>query len=289
MTPISQFQAKNERIFHQLHDAGNLLILPNIWDPLGAALLENMGYPAVATSSSAMSLSNGYRDGEKLPFNELLHILKRITQSVKVPVSADVERAYAANHSVLKENIGQLIDTGIAGINYEDSKPGTTEMISIKEQCEKIKIIKETARQSGSSLFLNARIDVYIKGNHLSEEEKRTEVLQRGYAYKEAGADGLYPIFIKNKEHIEAISKETGLPINITLAPGIPDFNSLKSLGVSRVSLASGFFKNAIYAMKNIAGKLRNGEGVQEALQQTISSDYLNNLLSDSPAGDTLK
>ncbi|MBS1490387.1 MAG: isocitrate lyase/phosphoenolpyruvate mutase family protein [Bacteroidetes bacterium] len=284
MTHLSQLQTDKEKKFHRLHNTGHLLILPNIWDSLGAALLENLGYPAVATSSSAMALSNGYRDGEKLPFNELLHILKRITQSVKIPVSADVETAYATNHSVLKENIGKLIDTGIAGINYEDSKPGTTEMVSIKEQCENIKMIKETARQSGSSLFLNARIDVYIRGNHLSEEEKRTEVLQRGYAYKEAGADGLYPIFIKNKEHIEAISKETGLPINITLAPGIPDFNSLKTLGVSRVSLASGFLKNAVFTMKNIAEKLQRGEDVHETLQQTVSSDYLNNLLSDSPA-----
>lgn len=42
-------QAKAEQ-FKALHHAGDLLVLPNIWDPLGAALLENVGYKAVTTN-----------------------------------------------------------------------------------------------------------------------------------------------------------------------------------------------------------------------------------------------
>ena len=98
-------QREKENHFHKLHHNGGLLILPNIWDVLGASLLQDIGYPAVATSSSAIALSNGYQDGEKLPFEDLLKILTRISQGVNIPVSADVETAYASNNTELKENI----------------------------------------------------------------------------------------------------------------------------------------------------------------------------------------
>jgi 2-methylisocitrate lyase-like PEP mutase family enzyme len=49
-----------------LHTSGDLLVLPNVWNPIGALILEKKGYPAVATSSSAISASLGYQDGEKI-------------------------------------------------------------------------------------------------------------------------------------------------------------------------------------------------------------------------------
>ncbi|MBS1949329.1 MAG: isocitrate lyase/phosphoenolpyruvate mutase family protein [Bacteroidetes bacterium] len=281
MASPHHIQTGKEELFHRLHHNGRILLLPNIWDPLGAALLERLGYAAVATSSSAMSLSNGYRDGEKLPFDELLKILKRIAATVKIPVSADVETAYAASNTALKENIKKLIDTGIAGINFEDSRHDASGMLSIEEQSEKIAVVKKTSNDAGSCLFLNARVDVYIKRNDLSDSQKLAETLKRGQAYKAAGADGLYPIFVKDKKHIETIVKETGLPVNITLTSGIPDFETLESIGLARLSYASGFFKTSVFAMKNIAEKLLRGEGMDEATANIVPSDYLNGLISE--------
>ncbi len=282
MNNISVTERQN--IFHHLHTAEKVLLLPNIWDPLGAALLEKLGYPAVATSSSAMSLSNGYRDGEKLPFTDLLHILKRITATVNIPMSADIETAYARNNSELKENILKLTDTGISGINYEDSKHGESKMISISEQSEKISLIRKTVTGAGSRIFINARIDVYIKGNNLSDGEKLEEAIKRGKAYKEAGADGLYPILLKNKEHIKTIKHETGLPLNITFVDGIPDVDSIKSIGVDRISLASGFLKSTIYHMKDVAEKLLKQNDTTEIIRNMVSSEYLSELISDKQA-----
>ena len=122
------------KIFRDLHHNGKLLILPNIWEVSGAAMLEDIGYPAVATSSSAVAWSNGYDDGQKLPFNDLLHILRRIVSSVNIPVTADVESGYAKDKATLRENIKKLIDTGIAGINFEDSYHDEQKLIPIEEQ-----------------------------------------------------------------------------------------------------------------------------------------------------------
>ena len=284
MSPRSIAGPDKEEYFHQMHRNGGLLLLPNIWVPLGAALLKDVGYAAVATSSSAMALSNGYRDGEKLPFPDLLKILKRITETVDIPVSADIERAYATNDNQLEEHIKQLIDTGIVGINYEDSQHDEPGMIPVEKQLRSIAAIRKAADEAGSKLFINARIDVYIKDGNLSAVEKLAEALRRGKAYKEAGADGLYPILLKDKRHIETLVKEVGLPLNLTLVPGIPDMAALKSIGVARVSLASGFLRHAVFSKKDLAEQLLKGEGWNEATRDVMPSDYLNGLIAERPS-----
>lgn len=272
-------QSEKEKQFYQLHHNGELLVLPNIWDPLGAMLLEDFGYKAVATASASIALSNGYQDGENIPFEDLLLILKRIVKSVNIPVTADVESGYAKNNLELKENMKKLIDTGIAGINFEDSKHDEQKLFTKEEQSEKINLIKKTASEMGSSLFINARTDVFIKENNLSAEEKVNEAIARGKSYKEAGADCLYPIVLKEKESIKTIIKEVALPVNILMIPGIPDFPSLKEIGLARISLGPGFLKYAINSMKNVAQKLLNYEGMEEITGNPVTADYLNQLI----------
>jgi 2-methylisocitrate lyase-like PEP mutase family enzyme len=273
-------QSEKEKKFHQLHHNNELLILPNIWNPLGAMLLEDLGYKSVATASASIAFANGIDDGEKISFDELILILKKIVKSVKIPVTADIESGYAKSNSVLIENIKRLIDTGIAGINFEDSRHDEPKLFSKDEQSEKINLIKKTASENGSNLFINARTDVFIKENHLSKEEKITNAIERGNAYKDAGADGFYPILLKEKESIKTIIDEVSLPINILMFPGIPDFSTLKEIGLARISLGPGFLKNAINSMKNIAEKLLHFKGMEEITNNPIDSNYFKNLIS---------
>ena len=272
--------SEKEKQFHQLHHNNELLILPNIWNPLGAMLLEDLGYKAVATASASIAFTNGTDDGEKISFDELILILKKIVKSVKVPVTADIESGYAENNPVLKENIKKLIDTGIAGINFEDSHHDEKTLFSKEVQSEKINLIKKTASENGSNLFINARTDVFIKENHLSKEEKIINAIERGNAYKDAGADGFYPILLKEKESIKTIIKEVSLPVNILMFPGIPDFSTLKEIGLARISLGPGFLKNAINSMKTIAQKLLRFEGMEEITNNPLDSNYFKNLIS---------
>jgi len=274
------FQTEKEKLFNQLHHSGDLLVLPNIWNPLGALLLQDLGYKAVATASASIALANGYQDGEKIPFNDLLLILEKIVKSVTIPVTADVESGYAKNNTELSENIKKLIDTGIAGINFEDSKHDEQKLFTKEAQSEKINLIRKTASEMGSALFINARTDVFIKEKNLSNEEKMAEAINRGKAYKAAGADCFYPIFLKEKESIVTIMNEVSLPVNILMVPGIPDFSTLKEIGLARISLGPGFLKYAINSMKHIGQKLLNYEGMEEIINNPITTDYLNKLIS---------
>lgn len=277
--PANNISSK-ENLFYQLHHNSEILVLPNIWNPLGALLLQDLGFKAVATASASIACSNGYKDGEKYPFNELILLLKRITQSVSIPVTADVESGYAKNNIELKENTKRLVDTGIAGINFEDSKHDQQKLVAKEEQAEKIHLIKNTASELGSSLFINARTDVFIKQNNLSKQEKLEGAIQRGKLYKDAGADGLYPIFLKEQQSIKSIIDEVQLPVNILMVSGIPGFAALKEIGVARVSLGPGFLKYAINSLKDVANKLLNYQGMEEITNNPVTSDYLNKLIS---------
>ena len=281
MSSSSYTQLQNGDILKQLHHNNKLLVLPNIWDPLGASLLASMGYAAVATASAAIAFSNGYPDGEKIPFADLLTILQRIVRQVKIPVTADIESGYAKDNHTLAENIKKLIDTGIAGINIEDGSHDDDSLTSVKVQCEKISLIKNVALSTGMPLFINARTDVYLKAGHLSEKEKSDDAIRRGKAYKDAGADGFYPIFLKRKDDMEVIIEAVALPVNILLLPGVPDFETLQKTGVSRLSLGPGFLKTAINAMKNAAEKLLRHEGMDEVKDNPVTTAYLNNLINN--------
>lgn len=275
-------RTNNADRFHQLHHNGGLLLLPNIWDPLGAALLAELGYPAVATSSSAMALTRGFRDGEQLPFADLLRELAAIVRTVEVPVSADIERGYATNDRALAEHVRMLADTGIVGINYEDSPPGQPGLVPLAAQAASIAAIRKAAEHAGVQLFINARVDVYIKGGSLTGDEQLAEALTRGKAYREAGADGLYPILLKIPGHMEALAAGTALPLNITLVPGLPPAADLKRLGVARISLASGFLRHALFSMKNLAQQLLDGHVLGAATEGMVPSDFANALIKNT-------
>jgi len=132
-------QQQKAKRFRELHHSGRLLILPNIWDPLGALLLENLGFHAIATASASIAFSNGYDDGENIPFNTLLTLLRRITGGVNIPVSADVESGFATDEVTLKKNVRQLIETGIVGINIEDTDKKTNSLLPCDVQCQESK------------------------------------------------------------------------------------------------------------------------------------------------------
>ena len=273
-------QGKAKQFFN-LHHSGKLLILPNIWDCLGAMLLENLEHPAVATASASIAFTNGYDDGENIPFDFLLTLLRKIVNSVSVPVTADIESGYAEDNKQLKENIKRLLETGVVGINFEDSDKKTNSLLPIEVQCDKIRLIKKVSEEMNVPLFVNARTDAYVRGKDLdTPESKFGEAIKRGIAFKDAGADCFFPLAMKERNDIKKAVELLQMPINIILIPGVPGLQVLHEIGVARVSLGPGFLKIAIRAMKNLAIKLKNHDGLSDITENEITSDYLKSLVN---------
>lgn len=274
----SQIEKAND--FKQLHLSGKPLILPNVWDVLGARLLESIGYKAIATASASVAFSNGYLDGENIPFQTVLENLKKISANVNLPVTADIECAYANNENELKENIRLIINTGVVGINFEDTDKQKLQLNDIAYQCKQIKIIRSIANEMGINLFINARTDVMLHPSLYSNEDaQQKELIKRGQEYINAGADCFFPVALKNETVITQLVTSIKAPINLLAIPGIPTFNVIEKLGVARISLGPGFLKAAIQSMKNLAEELLQQNGYDKIMENTITTDYLKTLI----------
>lgn len=273
-------QQTKAEVFKALHTGNEILLLPNIWDPLGAALLEDLGYPAIATASASVAFTHGYDDGEIIPFDDLLSTLSRVVKSVRLPVTADIESGYATSEKELQSNIERLLETGIVGINLEDSDKESNSLYPLQQQCDRINAVREAAIKNNVNLFINARTDVYLKAKQsVAPEEKLAETTKRGQAYLSAGADCIFPPGLVNEADIAALVNTLRCPINIFALPGIPDLNCLKELKVARLSIGPGFLKIAVRAMKEAALKLKKGEGLAEIIHNDVSSQYLKKLI----------
>lgn len=123
--------------------------------------MEAAGFPAIATSSGAISDSLGYADGEQIPFNELLYIVQRKKATVTIPLSVDFERGYSNDLTVINDQVQQLLDIGVVGINLEDAEGETVYL-------RKLESIQNHLVKTGRQLFINARTDAFCKNclNH---------------------------------------------------------------------------------------------------------------------------
>lgn len=222
--------------FRELCSITDLVLLANIWDAGTARLAESLGAHVIGTTSAGLAWSNGYADGAVLPLSVHAKALERIVEVVRCPVTADVENGYTDDPQTAAQNVAQLIDCGISGINIEDGDDDPDLL------CRKIEAIKQRAAKSDIDLFINARTDVYLR--QLSSEPV-TETLFRAKLYKDAGADGLFVPGLGAEDEIAKIVSEQSLPINVMAVPALPSIDVLKSLGVRRLSAGAAIAQKA--------------------------------------------
>lgn len=213
--------------FHQLHHQQKPLLVANAWNAKSAQLIEKAGFDAIATSSGAIADSLGYKDGENIPFEELLYIVKRIRSVTTIPLSVDMESGYTKDIAVLNEHIQQLIDAGVAGINLEDNQ-------GEEAYLQKLTAIKKYLVNTNQQLFINARTDGFLQ----KIDNPLENTLRRAKIYEEAGADGLFVTGVQDEGIIKTIVSSTKLPVNVVGVSTISSVDLLASWGVKRISMA---------------------------------------------------
>src|SRR5258707_11296082 len=152
-----------------LHRTPPMLVLPNAWDAASARLIEAEGFLAIATTSAGVAAALGYPDGGIVPANEMIEAIARISRSVKIPVTADIEHAYAATPDAVADVVLRVIAAGAVGINLEDCVPGATDLELLALQLDKIKTIVKAATKAGVPVVINGRTDGFLRGLGASE------------------------------------------------------------------------------------------------------------------------
>lgn len=251
-------QAKKAQTLLSLHNNGRLLILPNVWNPIGARMLQAKGYSAVATASAAIAESLGYGDGEQLKLSTMLETVARIVRSVEIPVTADFEAGYSSTIEGLQQNISLLLETGAAGINFEDSFDHSSRLRPIPEQVERIKAVREAAARKGIHLVINARADSFFAEGFSTDEERIEDVITRSNAYIQAGADCVYPIGRGDREMLSILRKRISAPINVLASAKTASLKELQELGINRVSYGPYVFRSLLAKMSDMYDGIKN-------------------------------
>jgi len=249
-------QKEKAELFKSLHVKGTPVILFNIWDAGSARTLEQAGAKAIATGSWSVAAAYGFDDGETIPLPLVLANIKRIVESVALPVTLDFETGYATDLPSLKDNIRNVIASGAIGINFEDRIIGDKELHPIDNQSARVRAIREAADESSIPLFINARTDVFLKTYPAQHNESELdEALRRADAYAEAGASGLFAPGLRDPDLIKKLCDRSPLPVNILTLPDTPPAKTMAQLGVARISHGAAPYRQMSAALKEAAQK----------------------------------
>ncbi|MGX5855584.1 isocitrate lyase/PEP mutase family protein [Dyadobacter jiangsuensis] len=237
--------------FSQLHQQTEPLLLGNIWDVNSAHIYESAGYQAIGTSSHALATAFGYEDGENLPFDSILRVAKRVTETVKIPLTVDIEGGYSDTAAGIAKHIKMLYEAGVVGVNLEDTLAKPTRQLRPAGEFRQLLVeIVNRLEQENIKIFLNVRTDPFLLGlpNALDE------TISRINSYENTGIHGIFVPCVVRAEDIRTITSETVLPVNVMCMPALPDFNALKSLNVKRISMGPFLF-NKMTAQTGILAK----------------------------------
>jgi 2-methylisocitrate lyase-like PEP mutase family enzyme len=273
-------QAKKAEGLRKLHTGPRMLVLPNAWDAASARVLEELGYPAIATTSAGVAFALGYPDGQRVSRDEMLEAVARIARAVRVPVTADMEAGYGTTPADMAETAKAIVAAGAVGLNLEDVTGDTeSSQVDTALQAEKIRTIREVSASLGVSLVINARTDIYLMpiGPEATRFERTVERLR---AYRAAGADCLFVPGVSDRELIEKLVKAVAAPLNILITPGCPSISELQKLGVARASAGSAATRATLGLLRRIGQELM-GTGTYSALfEGSIPYAEINGLMA---------
>jgi 2-methylisocitrate lyase-like PEP mutase family enzyme len=252
-----QTQVKFARQFLELHQGHKILLLPNAWDVSSARIFEEAGFPAIGTTSAGVANTLGYPDGQSIPREEMLAVVRRIANAVNVPVTADMEAGYGSTPEEVADTAQEVLAAGAVGMNLEDGDAGRPAFLAdVNLQKEIIHAVLQVSESAGVPFVLNARTDILLYGIGPAET-RLARTIERLNAYRAAGAQSLFAPGVKDRDTIAQLALGIAGPLNILAVAGTPSIPELEQLGVARVSLGSGPMRATLGLLGRMARQLR--------------------------------
>jgi 2-methylisocitrate lyase-like PEP mutase family enzyme len=268
---------ESRRVFRELHQAG-CFVIPNPWDAGSARVLAQLGFKALATTSSGLAWTLG-RSDNRVSLEETLEHLRRIVRSVEIPVNADFEGGFATAPAEVAANVLAATATGVAGLSIEDSTGDTARpLFDFDLSVERIRAARRAIDASGTGVLLTGRSEGFIVGR-----PDLHETIRRLTAYAEAGAECLYAPGIRTGAEITAVVQAVApRPVNVLVGSDFATVAALAELGVRRISVGGALARTAwtgfLAAAREIAA-----EGTFTGLARATPFDEINELFGRLP------
>jgi 2-methylisocitrate lyase-like PEP mutase family enzyme len=264
------------RTFRSLHESGTFVI-PNPWDVGSARLLEQLGFPALATTSAGFAWTLG-RPDNGVTLDELLDHLTAVCAAVKVPVNADFERGFATEPDEVAANVARATGTGIAGLSIEDSTHDTEHpLFDFELAVERVRAARRAIDESGTGVLLTGRSEGFIVGR-----PDLAETIRRLTAFAEAGADCLFAPGLRSMADIESVVRAVApKPVNVIALSEATSVAQLAQLGVRRISVGSGLARVALSGFLETAREIAE-HGSFAGLGRSVPFAKMNAMFEES-------
>ena len=236
------------------------VVVPGVHDPMSAKIFQDAGFPVLFTGGFSLSASTlGVPDIGLLTMSENIERVRRVTNTIDIPLIADMDTGYGSPLNVIR-TVQECVNSCVAGIILEDQswpkKCGHMEGKSVISNEEHVEKIKAAVHARGDSeLVIIARTD--SRATHSLEE-----AIRRGKNLEESGADVIFIEAPQTEEEIRTIGKEIKLPMLINLieggkTPNLP-ISDLEELGFRLILYPLTSIFATAYSMQKLASHVRS-------------------------------
>lgn len=254
---------------HSVREA--TIAIPGAPIALAARLIEREGFEAVYLSGAAFSAGvYGVPDIGIVSLDQLVEQTRIIAAATSLPLIVDADTGFGGPAAVA-ECVLRLEEAGAAAIQLEDQRwpkrcghlPGK-EIIDAPEMCEKLAAARRGCRNP----------DTIIIGR--SDARGVTDLddcLARLAAYRDAGADWLFPEGLTSRDEFARVGRDLGGDEGTPLLANMTEFGTspliavadLAEMGFAAVLFPVTLLRLAMKAMEVGLGILTD-EGTQESL-----------------------
>jgi len=250
---------KRTKVLRELLAQKRLLVKPSGFDALSAKIIEQAGFKVMGATGYGISTTLlGKPDAGFLTLTEAVTVTRHMVGATKIPIICDADTGFGNALNVMRTT-EEFIQAGAAGIHIEDQVApkrcghvAGKQLISLEEAVGKFRAAHRVRRELDSDFLIIARTDARgALGGSMDE------VIRRGKAYIDAGADMIFPDGLTSLQELERCVKEIAAPIHYNMsAIGVSFYarlSQLEEMGVAIVSNPGGLLRSALKAMWDYA------------------------------------
>jgi 2-methylisocitrate lyase-like PEP mutase family enzyme len=264
--------------FRALHESG-VFVVPNVFDGASAAILQRLGFGALATSSAACAATLGKLDGEVTREEALLHA-RLIASLSDCPVTADLENGFGHAPETVADTIRLAAASGLVGGSIEDaSGDARSPIYEFEHAVERVAAAAEEAHQAQPFHFmLTARAENFLHGR-----ADLDDTVRRLQAFERAGADVLFAPGLPDLAAVRTVCSAVSKPVNFMVGIRGKSFTvaDLAAAGVRRISLSTSLYRAAMTGLLTAAREVSE-HGTFGYLESLVSGAELGRYLRPS-------
>ena len=264
-----------------LQDKSKPLVMPGVYDAIGAKIVEKVGFEAMFQTGYGTSATLfGMPDYGFIGSTETVDNARRICHAVSTPVIVDADTGYGNALSVWKL-VQELEEVGASGIFLEDQRwpkrcghMQGKEVIQKDEYAEKLQAALDA--RSNKDFIIVARTDARAI-------EGLDKAIERGLYYKKIGADAIFIEAPKTIQEMKIIGKSINAPLVANMIEGgatpIISKSKLHKMGFKIVLYPLSVLFSNTYSTLKLLQELKKSGTTRKLSKQIVNFNQFNDIV----------